>query len=62
MGRSMRTVPVDHAKWFASIVGQLSDEQLRDAFRAAGATDEEVNGFAARLRQKINELKTAVNR
>jgi hypothetical protein len=59
MGRSMRTVPVEHAKWFAGVVGQLSDEQLRDAFRAAGATDEEVNGFAARLRQKINELKAA---
>jgi hypothetical protein len=55
----MRTVPVEHAKWFAGVVGQLSDEQLRDAFRAAGATDEEVNGFAARLRQKINELKAA---
>lgn len=59
MGRSMRTVPVDHAKWFASIVGQLSDEQLRDAFRAAGGTNEEINGFAARLRQKINELRAA---
>ena len=59
MGRSMRSVPVDHAKWFAGIVGQLSDDQLRDAFRAAGGTDEEVNGFAARLRQKINELKAA---
>ena len=62
LARTVRLVPVDHAKWFASIVGQLSDEQLRDAFRAAGATDEEVNGFAARLRQKINELKAAVNR
>jgi len=37
-GRSQslfRSVPVEHARWFAGIVGQLTDDQLRDAFRAA---------------------------
>lgn len=60
MGSSMRSIPLEHARWFAGIVGQLTDEQLRDAFRAAGATQAEVDGFSRRLRQKINELKAAV--
>ena len=57
MGSALKSVPIEHAKWFAGIVGQLTDEQLRAAFKAAGATEAEVNGFTARLRQKINELK-----
>jgi hypothetical protein len=59
LSRAVRLVPVAHAKWFAGIIGQLSDDQLRDAFRAAGATDEEIRGFSGRLRQKIDELKAA---
>jgi hypothetical protein len=60
MGSSMRAVPLDHARWFAGIVGKLSDAQLRDAFRAAGAMPFEIDGFTRRLRQKITELKAAV--
>jgi hypothetical protein len=59
-GSALKSVPLEHARWFAGIVGQLSDEQLRAAFRAAGATDAEVQGFSARLRQKIEELERAV--
>jgi hypothetical protein len=62
MGSALKSVPVEHAKWFAGVVGQVSDKQLSDAFRAAGATDAEVTGFVGRLRQKINELKAAVSR
>jgi hypothetical protein len=61
MGSALKAVPVEHAKWFAGIVGQLSDDQIRDAFRAAGATDAEASGFTSKLRQKIDELKTAAN-
>ena len=52
-------VPLDHARWFASLASQLTDKQLEDAFRAAGATPAEVSGFAARLREKITELQKA---
>ncbi|HKZ80792.1 MAG TPA: hypothetical protein VJ124_21140 [Pyrinomonadaceae bacterium] len=31
----MRGIPVEHARWLGSLLTQLSDEQLRDAFRAA---------------------------
>ena len=52
-------VPLDHARWFAGLVSQLTDKQLADAFRAAGASPEEVTGFAARIREKIAELQQA---
>lgn len=58
MGSELKAIPLEHAKWFAEIVGQLTDDQIRDAFKAAGATDQEVSGFTARFRQKINELKS----
>lgn len=62
MRSSLKSVPLEHARWFAGIVGQLTDNQLRAAFKAAGASEAEVTGFAARLREKINELKAAVRR
>ena len=62
MSSALKTVPLEHARWFAGIIGQLSDDQLRDAFRAAGASDQEVSGFAAKVRQKINELQAAAGR
>lgn len=56
------SVPLDHARWFAGIVGQLTDEQLRQAFKAAGATAAETDSFTRQLRRKIEELRTAVGR
>ena len=32
----MKTITVENARWMGSVLAQLSDEQLRDAFRAAG--------------------------
>jgi hypothetical protein len=52
-------VPLDHARWFAGIVGKLTDDQLRQAFKAAGATPAEIEGFTLQMRRKINELKGA---
>ena len=53
-------VPFDHARWFVSLAEQLTPQQMRRAFEAAGATQEEVEGFATRLRAKIAELKAAL--
>ena len=53
-------VPVEHARWFASVVGQLTDSQVQAALRAAGAADAEVTGFSVRLVEKIRELQKAV--
>lgn len=62
MGSSLKSVPVEHARWFAGILGQLTDAQIQDAFKTAGASPAEVEGFSRRIRQKINELKSAVGR
>jgi len=53
------SVPLEHARWFAGVIGQLTDDQLRQAFRAAGATSAEIEGFATQMRHKINELRKA---
>jgi hypothetical protein len=60
MTSGLKAVPLEHARWFSKIISQLTDDQLRDAFRAAGATPAEVDGFSRRVRAKINELKAAV--
>lgn len=60
-GRILQGVPVDHAKWFAGMVGQLSDAQLSAAFKAAGASSSETSAFVGKIRQKISSLKAAVH-
>ena len=58
MGGSLRAIPKEHVQWFAGIIGGISDNQIRDAFKAAGATQAEIDGFAAQIRKRINELKS----
>jgi len=54
--RAMRNIPVANAKWIGSLLAQLSDEQLRDAFRAAKYDQQTMDGFIAVLRDWINQL------
>ena len=49
-------IPRADAKWIGSLLAQLSDQQISDAFRAAGFSDEEVTGFTKKGRDKIDEL------
>jgi hypothetical protein len=49
-------VTVQDAKWLASWLSRLSDEQLKDAFRAANYSPEEVNQLAGAVRTRINAL------
>jgi hypothetical protein len=52
-------VPLEHARWFASLAAQLSPDQVRRAFEAAGASAEERDGFTARFLEKLQELQQA---
>ena len=54
--KAMRGIPVAHARWIGSLLGQLSDEQLRDAFRAANYSDGVRESYVAALRERINQL------
>ena len=49
-------IPREHAKWIGGYLFQLSDDQIRDAFRAAGFSPHEVEGYTQKVREKINEL------
>jgi hypothetical protein len=53
-------IPIEHARWFAGLLAQLTTAQVRRAFEAAGATPDEVEGYSRRVREKIAELQTAV--
>jgi hypothetical protein len=49
-------ISVSDAKWLASWLGRLSDEQIKDAFRAANYSAEEVDMLASAVRARINVL------
>ncbi len=50
-------IPREDARWIGDLLGQLSDDQIRDGFRAAGYEGEELNEFAVELEKRIAELK-----
>ena len=52
----MNKVPVEDAAWIGSQLGQLSDNQLRDTFRAAGYDKATTEKYVRTLRGRINEL------
>ena len=52
----MNDIRVDDAQWIAALLSQLSDQQLRDAFRAANYSPGEVNLLASEVRERANEL------
>jgi hypothetical protein len=50
-------IPIADARWIGSLLGQLSTEQIRDCFRAASFSPEEVEGYTAIVMQRIETLK-----
>jgi hypothetical protein len=53
---AMQKVPVSDASWIGSQLAQLSDDQLRDSFRAAGYDRATTERYVHALRNRINEL------
>lgn len=49
-------IPREDAKWLGHLLGQLSDEQIRDCFRAAGYTPDEVEGYSKEVQARIAAL------
>lgn len=50
---------IEDARWLANLLGQLSDRQIRDAFRAAAYSPSEVSLYAETVKRKIRELQDA---
>jgi len=51
-------IPRADARWIGSLLGQLTHEQLVDAFRAAQFTPEETKEYVSVLEDRIAQLKT----
>jgi hypothetical protein len=52
----VKGIPREHARWIGQLLSQLSEAQIRDCFRAAGYSPEEVDGFTAELQERIQAL------
>jgi hypothetical protein len=52
----MKDITVQDAQWVGSLLSQLSDAQIRDAFRAANYTPGQINLLAGEVRERTNEL------
>ena len=50
-------VTVEQAKWIGDLLSQLSEEQIKDAFRAANYTPEEVRILTTAVGERIEELE-----
>jgi len=51
-----RHIPRQDAKWMGELLARLSPAQIRDAFRAAGYSPDEVEGFAKAVEGRIAQL------
>lgn len=52
-----QNIPIEHVRWITGLLSQLSDQQIRDAFRAAGYLGPELDGFTFTIEHRIAELK-----
>ena len=55
--KDMRDIPVEHARWLGHMLARVSNEQLRDAFRAARYDAETMEAYVRTLRQRMDQLK-----
>jgi hypothetical protein len=51
-----KRVPRTDVRWIARLLAQLSPEQICDAFRAAGYSPQEVEGFTRVIEKRIGQL------
>ena len=56
MQQVAKDIPVEHARWLGKLLGRLTDRQVRDCFRAAGYSPQEVELSAATVRERIDIL------
>jgi hypothetical protein len=50
-------IRVEDVQWLCRYLGRVTDDQLRAALTASGATPEETDSFAASLRARIDQLR-----
>jgi hypothetical protein len=50
-------IPIADARWLGNRLGRFSPEQIRDCFRTAGFSPEEIEGYTRVVMQRIEALK-----
>jgi hypothetical protein len=56
MQRVAKHIPRTHAQWLGHVLGRLSAEQIRDCFRAAGYSADDVEAYAKVVQGRITDL------
>src|SRR5207247_4118060 len=54
--RSMRGIPVEHAIWIGLLLSRLTDEQVRDGFRAACYDKATMEVYVKAIRARIGQM------
>jgi hypothetical protein len=52
-----RHIPREDCRWIGNLLAHLSLTQIQDAFRAAGYSPDEIQGFSTIVEQRIRELQ-----
>jgi len=52
-----KNIPRSDARWMGDLLSRLSPDQIHSAFRAAGYTPQEIDGFSGVVEKRIAELK-----
>jgi len=52
-----KRIPRSDARWTAQLLARLSPDQIRDAFRAAGYSQQQLEGFTEVVLRRISELE-----
>lgn len=60
-GDARANIRVEDVAWLCRYLGRMTDDQLRTALTASGATAEETDSFAASLRDRIGQLQRVAN-
>jgi hypothetical protein len=50
------TLTISDARWLSNLLSRLSDEQIKDAFRAANYSSEQVEQLSQAFRERMNAL------
>jgi hypothetical protein len=51
-------IPIDDARWIGHVLAGLSPDQIRDAFRSAGYTQQQVDGYTKVVQARIAALNS----
>jgi hypothetical protein len=49
-------ITVEQARWIGNLLSRLSDDQIRDAFRAANYTPQEIDEYTQAMKRRIEQL------